>query len=950
MAQIKIRLQNNRRHQLTMANRHKLIAGENLSTAIRVEFPEEFADHAKRVDFLNERGETWTIGLYTPEFNDYGIDFDRLNLSFKLPDEVTMDGELLLQFMAYKNETQSMTPFDIVSFVIERGIMFGKRRAQSNPDLLIKSFEHSVWAVDQVRQGMEAIHRAEQIVENAGAISDEALATSRIAKNAALLAEEKVNVIEARAIEASDAAAESSRQANLSARFANDAEVAAQEALAKSVAAEASSEKSRLAAEQASADLQTAKDTFATNLNEAQGQFDTNFATAKDHFTAELAATKEQATISAEAAALSKQASIQSGENADLATAASLEAKAQSAAAAQAALDSAASSQESRIRAEAAEEKANAALIAAQESAESSSQSLSHSQSSAAAAIVAQDKATAAETASQVAATQATLSRQAADEAFAEIAKTNDSVQRSEDLVNQATSSATAAEQSLMENNENNAATIQQITEKAAAAQASSENSLQSALAAQQSASQTASDLSEALVKVTNAELLIQQAGSVALEAKQSAQSSEAAAQNALDRATAAETSAQAAALALDQTNEKMIVIKADMEAGTAEMTALVQQSVAKVDEAGAHALASAGSAAISAQLVEAAKEQTTASANSAAEAVGKILTAQNAVIQANQAATASAGSAASALDRAVSAEQSLARIKEALEEGADIGMSRIVETSFEDWKGKERDPNTIYVIEKAVDFKVISHIYSPNGWAMETWVGLGYFEVLVNGQCVEDFILRIHHNGTTIVVDECGECKLLKYPGEYAFEIVYNFAGRELTYTIDLTLIEPPPMLEPTPGVIKFTTQKRPVVLQNPNASELVINGTFINPVTLSDLHMLFMFGNAGVGLSPWSLHSFDGWDQSTAIIHGFEIVVTKMIVTETNESMDIRLHINTDQGAGGSHYWAGDYKFLSDTTLKLGDLVINGRRFSNDRVDISGDLQITYEYKEDL
>ena len=110
MSQIRIELHSNRRHTLNISNRHKVIAGESLSTAIRVSFPKEFEEHHKRVDFLNERGEQWTIGLYTPEYNQYDMDFDRLNLQFKLPSEVTMDGELHLQFMAYLPNEHILTP------------------------------------------------------------------------------------------------------------------------------------------------------------------------------------------------------------------------------------------------------------------------------------------------------------------------------------------------------------------------------------------------------------------------------------------------------------------------------------------------------------------------------------------------------------------------------------------------------------------------------------------------------------------------------------------------------------------------------------------------------------------------------------------------------------------------------------------------------------------------
>jgi len=201
-----------------MANRHKLIAGENLSTAIRVEFPKEFEAHSKRVDFLNERGEKWTIGLYTPEFQDYDMDLDRLNLSFRLPNEVTIDGELTVQFLAYKPHEHIITPFDVVTFVIEKGIMFGKARAQENPDLLVRSFEHSVWAVDTVRQAVKDVREAESV-------SNEAIDVANVALNVSQQAHELFILAESHALEAMDnaeQAAQSASAAEQQATFANE--------------------------------------------------------------------------------------------------------------------------------------------------------------------------------------------------------------------------------------------------------------------------------------------------------------------------------------------------------------------------------------------------------------------------------------------------------------------------------------------------------------------------------------------------------------------------------------------------------------------------------------------------------------------------------------------------------------------------------------------------------
>ena len=256
MAQIKINLTVNRRHQLTMSNRHKLIAGENLSTAIAVTFPTEFLEHSKRVDFLNERGEKWTIALYTPEFEDYDMDFDRLNLKFRLPNEVTTDGELHLQFLAYKPHEHIITPWDIVTFVIERGIMFGKRRAQENPDLLVRSFEHSVWAVDTVRQAVADVRVAEGIADEASATANKALGISQEAKEQSSDAQERAVVAEQKAIEGAESAA-------LSADKATEAREQADRAEAKSIEAKSqaalSNEAAAAAKEQAEQSADSAR-------------------------------------------------------------------------------------------------------------------------------------------------------------------------------------------------------------------------------------------------------------------------------------------------------------------------------------------------------------------------------------------------------------------------------------------------------------------------------------------------------------------------------------------------------------------------------------------------------------------------------------------------------------------------------------------------------------------
>lgn len=178
MVDIKVTLYTNKRFLLTIPNKHKVIAGENISTRVRVQFPEEYETFSKRVDFLNEKGEKWTEALYTPEYNDYEIDFNRSIFEFLLPDAVTFPGEFYMQFIAYDPNNHTLTPFDVVVFAVEKGILYAKKKATDNPDLIVKSYEHSLWAVDTVNKNLkkteDAITLAEEVTQEAKDIAEEA--------------------------------------------------------------------------------------------------------------------------------------------------------------------------------------------------------------------------------------------------------------------------------------------------------------------------------------------------------------------------------------------------------------------------------------------------------------------------------------------------------------------------------------------------------------------------------------------------------------------------------------------------------------------------------------------------------------------------------------------------------------------------------------------------------
>jgi len=191
MAQINITLYLNKQHRITSAADVKIVAGEHDGTEITVEFPGELASYSKRVDFLNIKGEKWTEALYTPEDerNEYDADFDESNFTIGLPQEVTMAGELLLQFIAYVPKQPTIITFEMVRLTVEDGIGYCKKRAPRNPDLIIRAYEYSNRAMDIARDALtrtvdseRAALAAEAAALDAQAMAQEADSSAREAR------------------------------------------------------------------------------------------------------------------------------------------------------------------------------------------------------------------------------------------------------------------------------------------------------------------------------------------------------------------------------------------------------------------------------------------------------------------------------------------------------------------------------------------------------------------------------------------------------------------------------------------------------------------------------------------------------------------------------------------------------------------------------------------------
>jgi len=199
---IEIKLLPNRRFIYANRKSNIVISAEHLATEIMVLFPDEYEEYSKRVDFVNSKGKEWTEALYTPEYhkkqhNPHG--FNKSRFHFTLPTEVTTEGELKMQFIAYKpDKSMTTVPFEVIPIDILDGVLAFKKNAKSNPDLLILAANQSTEALFLAQQATARATQAEKQVSvaiktanAAKAESNEALTTAINANTMAQTAEQK---------------------------------------------------------------------------------------------------------------------------------------------------------------------------------------------------------------------------------------------------------------------------------------------------------------------------------------------------------------------------------------------------------------------------------------------------------------------------------------------------------------------------------------------------------------------------------------------------------------------------------------------------------------------------------------------------------------------------------------------------------------------------------------
>lgn len=254
MQGLEITLKRNKQYEAENSEEFLVISGENNATSILVHFPEEYMDYSKRVDFNNVRGEKWTIGLYTPEDKtiEYGDKFDKLNFVFTLPTQVTVNGELKIQFIAYLcDESETFVPFKLIKIKINEAINYAKQLSIENPDLILKAYEYSNLAMESAKA-----------TENS---ASESAASALSAQQDAAKAEQHAKKCETKANEAAISAQSSLELVEESSRLTSQAQSSA-------LQAQQSAKQAQQSASEAAQDAETANNNSQkalTNSNDA---------------------------------------------------------------------------------------------------------------------------------------------------------------------------------------------------------------------------------------------------------------------------------------------------------------------------------------------------------------------------------------------------------------------------------------------------------------------------------------------------------------------------------------------------------------------------------------------------------------------------------------------------------------------------------------------------------
>ena len=188
MNNIKITLHNNKKYDAVNLDNIDILEDENNATSIDIEFPKEYENYSKRIDFKNIRREKWTTSLYAPEDNrnKYDKNFDKLNFTFTIPNSMAKRGELQIQPIAYLADgTNTIVPFRVLIVTINNSILYAKVQGQDNPDVIVKAFEYANIALETANEANTRSKHAEELAIASEESAKQAEISAKNAENSA---------------------------------------------------------------------------------------------------------------------------------------------------------------------------------------------------------------------------------------------------------------------------------------------------------------------------------------------------------------------------------------------------------------------------------------------------------------------------------------------------------------------------------------------------------------------------------------------------------------------------------------------------------------------------------------------------------------------------------------------------------------------------------------------
>ena len=233
MKNIKVVLYNTKKYDAENIDDVQILENENNATTIEVQFPSEYIDYSKRVEFQNVKGEKWTTSLYAPEDNRnvYDANFDKLNFRFTIPSAMTKRGELKVQLIAYLADgTNTIVPFQVILLKIDNSILYATKEGKENPDLVIKAYEYANLSLEIANEANERSKHAEELTIDAAESAENAEISAKNAENSAKASQNSAKSAENSAKEAQNSASQAQASASASQQSASQAEASAQRA------------------------------------------------------------------------------------------------------------------------------------------------------------------------------------------------------------------------------------------------------------------------------------------------------------------------------------------------------------------------------------------------------------------------------------------------------------------------------------------------------------------------------------------------------------------------------------------------------------------------------------------------------------------------------------------------------------------------------------------------